>query len=475
MARGSIHAYRLADGSERWMVMYRTSNGVQRSKRGFKGHREAEAFLNQMMAAVDRGQVVSAKDSFAQYIDHWLEEHRPRLEPGTCREYEAHIERRLKPFFGEMRLTAIAPTDVRRYVSELVRGTGVGASSRAARLAHARAVAERLGEFTVAALTQELNVSGDSTRTMLAKLELEGTVERTDRSAERSSRGRRHRLYVFRGHVNPKRERRPDRHSNKTINNSLMVLRLALGHAEEDGLIARNPAASRPGSRERIMLPAEHREMDYLRLYEIPRYLDACPPGYRPLAEVLIACGLRISEGLALTFTDVDFDGRAVRVLRSAKREGPGSTKSDRFRSVGFGPRVQGILRDLRAMRTEHDGYDPTALLFVGTGGDVLERRYLSAVVHKRVLRHAGLRESLRLHDLRHTAAASWLACGLPLIYVQRQLGHASIRTTERTYGHLEESYLRGAAKRVEAAIWDGQLGTLTHDSLASAEQSDFS
>jgi hypothetical protein len=42
MARGSIHAYTLADGGERWMVMYRTSNGVQKAKRGFKGPREAK-------------------------------------------------------------------------------------------------------------------------------------------------------------------------------------------------------------------------------------------------------------------------------------------------------------------------------------------------------------------------------------------------------------------------------------------------
>ena len=69
-----------------------------------------------------------------------------------------------------------------------------------------------------------------------------------------------------------------------------------------------------------------------------------------------------------------------------------------------------------------------------------------------------GLRESLRLHDLRHTAAASWLAAGLPLIYVQRQLGHASITTTERQYGHLEKSFLRGAARRAEAAIWEGRF-----------------
>lgn len=40
---------------------------------------------------------------------------------------------------------------------------------------------------------------------------------------------------------------------------------------------------------------------------------------------------------------------------------------------------------------------------------------------------------------------------------MQRQLGHASITTTEQQYGHLEKSFLRGAARRAEAAIWDGR------------------
>jgi integrase len=77
---------------------------------------------------------------------------------------------------------------------------------------------------------------------------------------------------------------------------------------------------------------------------------------------------------------------------------------------------------------------------------------------HQRALRDAGLRQTLRLHDLRHTAAASWLAAGLPLIYVQRQLGHASITTTERQYGHLEKSFLRGAAERAEVVVWEAPL-----------------
>jgi integrase len=47
------------------------------------------------------------------------------------------------------------------------------------------------------------------------------------------------------------------------------------------------------------------------------------------------------------------------------------------------------------------------------------------------------------------------LAAGLPMIYVQRQLGHADIGTTINRYGHLEEGFLQGAAKRAEASVWE--------------------
>ena len=57
------------------------------------------------------------------------------------------------------------------------------------------------------------------------------------------------------------------------------------------------------------------------------------------------------------------------------------------------------------------------------------------------------------LHALRHTAATAWLATGHPLIFVQRQLGHRSITTTEEHYGHLETSFVREAAARTEALI----------------------
>lgn len=50
------------------------------------------------------------------------------------------------------------------------------------------------------------------------------------------------------------------------------------------------------------LLPAEHREMDDLRLDEIPAYLAACNDRYRPLAELVLATDIRIGEVLALTW-----------------------------------------------------------------------------------------------------------------------------------------------------------------------------
>jgi integrase len=231
-------------------------------------------------------------------------------------------------------------------------------------------------------------------------------------------------------------------------------------------LIPTNPASS-AGRRDRLKLPSEHREMDYLRLDEIPTYLAACSVAYRPLAEVLLGTGLRISEALALEWGDVDWRSSAVVVVRARKRNMTGSTKGDRARRVEIGPRLLSVLADRRAAWAEHSLCDDGAsLIFPGQRG-YLDRSYVSRTCHRDALKGAGLRQTVRLHDLRHSAAAGWLAAGLPMIYVQRQLGHSNIGTTIDLYGHLEESFLRDAAARAEAAVW--RVGTTAGTTGAGA------
>ncbi len=90
------------------------------------------------------------------------------------------------------------------------------------------------------------------------------------------------------------------------------------------------------------------------------------------------------------------------------------------------------------------------------------DRSVVSRDWHPAALKAAGLRRTIRLHDLRHSAAAARLASGPPMMYVQRQLGHAEVGTTIRVYGHLEESCLVDAAGGRKSPC----LGTPTRHSL---------
>jgi integrase len=47
------------------------------------------------------------------------------------------------------------------------------------------------------------------------------------------------------------------------------------------------------------------------------------------------------------------------------------------------------------------------------------------------------LRKIPRIHDLRHTAVAILIARNVPLSAIARRVGHESIVTTDKTYGHL--------------------------------------
>ena len=252
----------------------------------------------------------------------------------------------------------------------------------------------------------------------------------------------------------------------KTVNNALVTLVACLNDAVEDRLLVVNPAL-------RVQrLPPAHVEREYPRLteIEIPRYLDACSDVYRPLAELLIGSGLRISEALALRISDLGLDatGGAIIVCRSRNKDGTGSTKSDRFRSVEIGPGLCAALRNQLARRAEMAAGDVNqAVLFVmptrtikrdhgrwesaGTGLP-FDRTTVSRDWHKQTLQDAALRDR-PLHALRHTAAAAWLAAGNSLMYVQRQLGHADVNTTARYYGHLERHVLAAGAVATERAI----------------------
>jgi integrase len=240
----------------------------------------------------------------------------------------------------------------------------------------------------------------------------------------------------------------------ETVNNARACLSTALKEAARRGLISRNPCDAVR------QLPVAQVELEYLRMHEIGPYLSACSRHYRPLAEFLIGTGTRVSEAIAVRWADIDLDGRMVLIQRQRGRGGAqdtAATKGRRFRSVQLGPRLTTTLAEMRAAACDDDGWVfvrplPRRGRHARKASVAPPHRKTVHDWHEAALRDAGLRD-MPLHALRHTAAAAWLAAGNPLIFVQRQLGHRSITTTETYYGHLESSFVRDAAALTEAAI----------------------
>ncbi|MFL5952258.1 MAG: tyrosine-type recombinase/integrase [Gaiellaceae bacterium] len=61
----------------------------------------------------------------------------------------------------------------------------------------------------------------------------------------------------------------------------------------------------------------------------------------------------------------------------------------------------------------------------------------------------------MRFHDLRHTFASLLIAEGLNIVYVRRQLGHASPSFTLNVYAHLFDrvEHARRASHALEAGF----------------------
>lgn len=81
--------------------------------------------------------------------------------------------------------------------------------------------------------------------------------------------------------------------------------------------------------------------------------------------------------------------------------------------------------------------------------------KFVRAASRNQVLgahRHAGL-PRIRLHDLRHTAAALALATGMHPKVMSDRLGHSSIAITLDVYGHLVPGLQEDAAEAVGALL----------------------
>jgi integrase len=112
-------------------------------------------------------------------------------------------------------------------------------------------------------------------------------------------------------------------------------------------------------------------------------------------------------------------------------RFGPPKTRAGR-RTVGL-PRA---VVDELAAHLSGGAVEADAFVFTAPQGGPLRVIAFRARVWRPATRRAGL-DDLRIHDLRHTAVALWIAAGAGPKEVATRAGHTSVSFTLDRYGHL--------------------------------------
>lgn len=194
----------------------------------------------------------------------------------------------------------------------------------------------------------------------------------------------------------------------------------------ERGLIGDDPLATLEGPRLPDGLPR------FLSQEEVARLLAAPDPAKdrglrdRALLELLYAAGLRISEAIALTVGQVQFQVGCLMVRGKGGKE----------RLVPVHETALGLLKEyLEGPRRRLLKGNQREEVFISTHGGPLTRMAAWKIVRKHVTA-AAIPGEVTPHTLRHTFATHLLLGGADLRSVQMMLGHADISTTE-IYTHL--------------------------------------
>jgi len=199
-----------------------------------------------------------------------------------------------------------------------------------------------------------------------------------------------------------------------------------------EGRLREDPSARIESPRLGRPLPESLTEAEVEALLNAPDTDQALGLRDRTMLEVLYACGLRVSELVALTADQINARQGVVRLMGKGSKE----------RLVPLGEEaLEWVARYDREARPALVGAAPNPHLFPGRRGVALSRQAFWYRI-KAHARTAGITKPLSPHTLRHAFATHLLNHGADLRVVQVLLGHSDLSTTQ-IYTHVARQRLR--------------------------------
>ncbi len=169
---------------------------------------------------------------------------------------------------------------------------------------------------------------------------------------------------------------------------------------------------------------------------------------HRLLVETLLESGMRIGEAVALHRHRINFEARTIDIVERWDRYArvvKAYPKGKRRRTVPLTDKLGSLFKtwfemypsDARHCGHQHDrgSVCRSALIHHAPRGGVLDPADFTGKTWARAIEAAGVGHA-RVHDLRHTYSSRVVTGGVDLLVLQKLLGHAGTKTTER-YAHL--------------------------------------
>jgi len=220
--------------------------------------------------------------------------------------------------------------------------------------------------------------------------------------------------------------------SPRSLARTLSCIKTFFKYLLHDGLIDKNPLQDVESPRAERKLPNVMSINEVKALIEAPDITTALGVRDRALFELLYAAGLRVSELVALTVNNINYEAGFIRVFGKGSKE----------RVIPLGEEALAwVKRYTEESRPALLGRKNTVYLFTNRRGNRLTRQGLWQIIKKYCLA-AGITKKISPHSLRHSFASHLLEGGADLRSVQSMLGHEDISTTQ-IYTHVARDQLK--------------------------------
>jgi site-specific recombinase XerD len=208
-----------------------------------------------------------------------------------------------------------------------------------------------------------------------------------------------------------------------SINRHLNTLRSFYKYAIRKGWTKENVVAPLE------QLKAPKKERTYIDVKEYEELIQAVKqPTIKTIIQFLFYTGLRITECLTLTLDDVDLEEETIFVQHG---------KGNKQRKVPISPKLMPILEKyIKKIRPKTESNYFFALAKTGRVSDV----YVNRVLHE-TTRKLGWKKNVTCHVLRHSFASNLVKNDVHIVYIQKLLGHADLKTTS-IYVHANQEQL---------------------------------